>query len=233
MNSTLSVPCSSAPADVRLSVSSPEASHVQWHEDHEDTAATAAAPIASPDDATRVGLMTASSVDSADADDMIVCRVKKYEWSPPPGEEHHVYRPHQGEGSQYLRDVVLGVNDGCLSTFLVIVGLVAGGASVTTCLLSAISTAVAGAISMGLGEYVATKSQANVNKGEEQLEVGTTTTQETGRIERNHLHTAYSRFPLLCTIAFLFFPVFPRRSTFVIIATWSWSSCAASCLASV
>lgn len=103
-------------------------------------------------------------------DDEIVCRVKKYKWIPPAGEENRVYKQHQGEGSQYLRDFILGVNDGIISTFLVVVGLVAGGANVTTTLLSAISASVAGAISMGMGEYIATKSQTNVNLGEFALE---------------------------------------------------------------
>ncbi len=105
-----------------------------------------------------------------DGSDEIVCRVKKYKWTPPAGFEQHVYKPHQGEGSQYLRDFILGVNDGIISTFLVVVGIVAGGGSTQTALLGGISSAVAGAISMGLGEYIATKSQFNVNQGEFALE---------------------------------------------------------------
>lgn len=113
---------------------------------------------------------SSSSASVAEADDDIVCRVKPYKWTPPAGYENHIYRQHQGEGSQYLRDFILGVNDGIISTFLVLVGLVAGGATVKTALLTAISTAVAGAISMGLGEYIATKSQTSVNDGEFRLE---------------------------------------------------------------
>jgi len=108
--------------------------------------------------------------DDDDDEEEIVCRVKRYKWKPPPGSEKHVYKPHQGEGSQYLRDFILGVNDGIISTFLLIVGVVAGGGDATTVLLSGISSAVAGAISMGLGEYIATKSQYNVNQGEFELE---------------------------------------------------------------
>jgi hypothetical protein len=79
------------------------------------------------------GLLAALPAEvAADEEGDIVCRVKKYEWKPPAGFENHVYRQHQGEGSQYLRDFILGVNDGIISTFLVIVGLVAGGASVKT-----------------------------------------------------------------------------------------------------
>lgn len=137
---------------------SPEVSRVQWHvpKDEQD------------------GLLTNEALSPSrmtqDEDDHIHCKVKKYEWSPPAGSENRPYRQHQGEGSQYLRDFILGVNDGIISTFLLVVGLVAGGSGVTLTLLSAISAAVAGAIAMGLGEYIATKSQENVNKGEFELE---------------------------------------------------------------
>ena len=101
--------------------------------------------------------------------DTIECAVKRYKWSPP--SEAVPYRPHQGEGSQYLRDFILGVNDGLISTFLLVVGVVGGSASTHQALLTAISAAVAGAIAMGIGEYIATKSQLQVNDGEMRLEV--------------------------------------------------------------
>lgn len=47
----------------------------------------------------------AADVNGAESDDEIVVRVKKYRWRPPAGSEHRPYRQHQGEGSQYLRDV--------------------------------------------------------------------------------------------------------------------------------
>ena len=149
---------------------------VEMHSIEVDTAEVSTIKWHTADDTETSSLVPANSggaderLLNGEDDDEIVCRVKKYEWKPPAGEEHHVYRQHQGEGAQYLRDFILGINDGIISTFLVVVGLVAGGANVTTTLLSAISTAVAGAISMGLGEYIATKSQTNVNKGEFELE---------------------------------------------------------------
>jgi hypothetical protein len=74
-----------------------------------------------------------------------------------------------GEGSQYIRDAMLGVTDGLLSTLLLVLG-VAGGTSGTSLsgtsstdhwsvLLAGVSAAVAGAVSMALGEMVATKTQ--------------------------------------------------------------------------
>jgi len=97
-------------------------------------------------------------------------RVQRYKWQPPADSASHPYLPHQGEGSQYLRDFILGINDGLISTFLVVVGVVAGGGSQLFALLTAVSSAVAGALSMGIGEFVATKSQLQVHDGEFKLE---------------------------------------------------------------
>ena len=67
---------------------------------------------------------------------------------------------------QYCRDLILGVNDGLVSTFLLVAGVVGGGMSNTDVLLTSVSGAIAGAISMFAGEYVATKSQNEVMTGE-------------------------------------------------------------------
>jgi len=114
---------------------------------------------------------SASSGDQSDPCDTIECAIKKYHWLPPADAARIPYRPHQGEGSQYLRDFILGVNDGLISTFLLVVGVVGGGATQLQCLLAAISAGVAGAIAMGIGEYIATKAQLQVNDGEFKLEV--------------------------------------------------------------
>lgn len=81
------------------------------------------------------------------------------------------YVPHLGESRQYLRDVILGVNDGLVSTFLLVAGVVGGGLSATQVLLTGIAGAVAGMVSMGAGEYIATKSQEEVFEAEMALEV--------------------------------------------------------------
>ena len=77
---------------------------------------------------------------------------------------------HLVKSRQYYRDMVLGVNDGLVSTFLLVAGVVGGGMNVEATLLTSISGAIAGAISMFAGEYVATKSQNEVMKGEIKLE---------------------------------------------------------------
>ena len=106
----------------------------------------------------------------SDTEETIQCRVKRYRWTPPLEGNVVPYRPHAGEGSQYLRDFILGVNDGLISTFLLVVTTVGGGATLVQSLLTAISAAVAGSFAMGIGEYIATKSQLQVNNGEMRLE---------------------------------------------------------------
>jgi VIT1/CCC1 family predicted Fe2+/Mn2+ transporter len=80
------------------------------------------------------------------------------------------YRPHIGPTRQYMRDIVLGVNDGLVSIFLLVVGVVGGGLRPREVLLAGITGAVAGAISMAAGEFIATKSQEEVFDSEMALE---------------------------------------------------------------
>jgi len=80
------------------------------------------------------------------------------------------YVPHIGETRQYWRDIILGVNDGLVSIFLLVVGVVSGGLSQEQVLLTAIAGAIAGAVSMAAGEYLATKSQDEVLDAELRLE---------------------------------------------------------------
>jgi len=80
------------------------------------------------------------------------------------------YVPHIGESRQYWRDIILGVNDGLVSIFLLVVGVAGGGLDTQQVLLTALAGAVAGAISMAAGEYLATKSQDEVLEAEMDLE---------------------------------------------------------------
>ena len=82
------------------------------------------------------------------------------------------YIPHIGESRQYWRDIILGVNDGLVSTFLLVAGVTGGGLGATAILLIAIAGAIAGAISMGAGEYLATESQEEVFDREVEIEQG-------------------------------------------------------------
>jgi VIT1/CCC1 family predicted Fe2+/Mn2+ transporter len=80
------------------------------------------------------------------------------------------YEAHVGTTRQYWRDIILGVNDGLVSTFLLVAGVVGGGLDTSLVLLTAVAGAIAGAISMAAGEYLATKSQEEVFDSEIALE---------------------------------------------------------------
>lgn len=85
-------------------------------------------------------------------------------------DDYPPYREHLGPRSQYLRDIILGVNDGLVSIFLLVVGVVGGGFTSQQVLLAGLAGAFAGAVSMAAGEYMATKSQEEVIDGELALE---------------------------------------------------------------
>lgn len=80
------------------------------------------------------------------------------------------YIPHIGETRQYWRDIILGVNDGLVSIFLLVVGVVGGGLATGQVLLTGIAGAIAGSVSMAAGEYLATKSQDEILEAELTLE---------------------------------------------------------------
>lgn len=79
-------------------------------------------------------------------------------------------QPHLGKQRQYWRDIILGINDGLVSTFLLVVGVSGGGLPTKEIFITAMSGAMAGAVSMFAGEYMATKSQDDVLEGEIELE---------------------------------------------------------------
>ena len=80
------------------------------------------------------------------------------------------YIEHLGDSRQYWRDIILGVNDGLVSMFLLVAAVVGGGLNTAQVLLTGVGGAIAGAISMGVGEYIATKSQEEVFDREMKLE---------------------------------------------------------------
>jgi VIT1/CCC1 family predicted Fe2+/Mn2+ transporter len=82
-----------------------------------------------------------------------------------------VYREHVGPSRQYMRDIILGVNDGLVSVFLLVAGVVGGGLASREVLLAGLAASAAGAISMAAGEYIATKSQEEVFDSERELEI--------------------------------------------------------------
>jgi len=71
-------------------------------------------------------------------------------------------------GGGKIRSAILGLNDGLISTFTLLVGIatatLTGGNSIV--ILTGIAAMVSGAISMGLGEYISSKSEYNYVKNE-------------------------------------------------------------------
>lgn len=70
----------------------------------------------------------------------------------------------------YLRDLVLGFNDGVVSVYAVCAGLAGAGFAAGNIGVAGVAASVAGALSMGLGEYVSTKSQEQYYAAERRRE---------------------------------------------------------------
>lgn len=79
-------------------------------------------------------------------------------------EEEHIV------GGGKIRSAILGLNDGLISTFTLLVGVAAasfaGGGGVSVIILTGIAAMVSGSVSMGLGEYISSKSEYNYIKNE-------------------------------------------------------------------
>ena len=88
---------------------------------------------------------------------------------------HHRER-HRTQRIGWLRAVVLGANDGIVSTASVIAGVAASHAAHSDVLVAGIAGLVAGAMSMAAGEYVSVSSQADTEKADlerERIELDT------------------------------------------------------------
>lgn len=70
----------------------------------------------------------------------------------------------------YVRDLVLGLNDGIVSVYALVAGIAGAGFAAANVFVAGIAAALAGALSMGLGEYISTKSQAQYYAAEARRE---------------------------------------------------------------
>ena len=84
---------------------------------------------------------------------------------PPAGEadEHSAVR-------NYVRDLILGFNDGLVSVYAIVAGVAGAGLATREIAIAGLAATVAGALSMGLGEYLSTKSQTEYYAAEAQRE---------------------------------------------------------------
>lgn len=71
-------------------------------------------------------------------------------------ERHH---PQQRIG-RYIRDVVFGANDGLVTTFAVVAGAAGAGVGPSVVITLGLANLIADGISMGLGDYLGTKSES-------------------------------------------------------------------------
>ncbi len=74
--------------------------------------------------------------------------------------------PHYIQRSNWLRAVVLGANDGILSTASLAIGIAAASDTRDPIVLATVAGLVAGALSMAAGEYVSVSSQTDVEKAD-------------------------------------------------------------------
>lgn len=79
----------------------------------------------------------------------------------------HVHRTHR---SGWLRAGVLGANDGVLSIAGLMLGVAAAHARPSAILIAGVAGLVAGALSMGAGEYVSVSSQADIERADLEIE---------------------------------------------------------------
>jgi vacuolar iron transporter family protein len=78
-------------------------------------------------------------------------------------EIHHAHRDVTGG---WLRPATFGVMDGLVSNFSLVAGVVGGGASGSTVILTGLAGLVAGACSMASGEYASVSSQTELAQAE-------------------------------------------------------------------
>lgn len=83
----------------------------------------------------------------------------------------------------WLRAAVLGANDGILSTASLILGVTTATHSYHGVLISGVSGLVAGALSMGAGEYVSVSSQADAEKADIKRETRELAQDQQGELE--------------------------------------------------
>jgi VIT1/CCC1 family predicted Fe2+/Mn2+ transporter len=77
---------------------------------------------------------------------------------------------HRSHRTGWLRAAVLGANDGIVSTASLVLGVAASGATTQSILIAGTAGLVAGAMSMGAGEYVSVSSQADTERADLELE---------------------------------------------------------------
>lgn len=79
---------------------------------------------------------------------------------------HHQLEKHYVNRVGCLRAAFLGTNDGLLSTTSIVIGVAAASPDRNTIILAALAGMIAGAMSMGAGEYVSVSSKEDTEKAD-------------------------------------------------------------------
>lgn len=77
---------------------------------------------------------------------------------------------HRTSRTGWLRATVLGANDGILSTGALLLGVAGAGSGRTALVTAGVAALVAGALSMGIGEYVSVSSQKDTERADRAME---------------------------------------------------------------
>lgn len=77
---------------------------------------------------------------------------------------------HGRRGLSYIGDVIFGANDGIVTTFAVIAGAAGAGLDNIVVVILGFANIVADGLSMGLGNYLSNKSEADYARGQRQKE---------------------------------------------------------------
>ncbi|KAL4445836.1 hypothetical protein ABPG77_009035 [Micractinium sp. CCAP 211/92] len=81
-------------------------------------------------------------------------------------EQELCYHKHHSNRSPWLRALVLGANDGLVSTAALMMGVGGGTADLATLRLAGVAGMVGGALSMAVGEYISVSSQRDAERAD-------------------------------------------------------------------
>ncbi len=78
---------------------------------------------------------------------------------------------HYSQRAPWLRAFILGANDGLVSVAALMMGVAGGSSDYRSIVLAGIAALVAGALSMGVGEYISVAAQKDAEQADVQKEV--------------------------------------------------------------
>ena len=90
-----------------------------------------------------------------------------------------------------VREIVFGFNDGSISTLALLAGVTGGALARSGILIAGISGVIAGAISMGIGAYISSKSEVEHHQTEIERELREI--EEVPEIEREEIRQIYQK----------------------------------------